>query len=109
MHGTVLFWKNGGWLQDEAKPWHLIMPSISIAENLDVLPGELQLAFDQWAKLGCKKFFQYKLEPKKYIAIQYDPDVYVLDGVIYTERPWGNHWRGLSKNRYSFTIEAIRI
>lgn len=109
MNGIVLFWRIGGWHQDEQRPGYIVIPSKRIAEKLDVLPGEIQLAFDQWTKLGCKKCFQYMIEPKKYIAIQYDPDIYVLDGVIYIERPWGNHWRRLSDEIYSFTIEAIRI
>ena len=108
MKGVVLFWRYGGWLDNEDKPFSLVVPSKDVCETLGVSNKELQAAFKSWGLNGCEAKFRYEVTPKKWIKILYS-DVWVHDGNVYTIRPWGNHWRRVSKRGYSFSVEAIRI
>lgn len=108
MNGVVLFWRYGGWLENEDKPFSLVVPSKVVCETLGVSNKDLQAAFRSWVLNGCEEAFKYEVTPKKWIRIDYSPFL-IHEGWVSTVRPWGNHWRGVSERGYSFSVEAIRI
>jgi hypothetical protein len=109
MKGIILFWRYGGWMEGEERPFQLLVGSKRVCEDLGVSIGSMRNAFEAWAREGCEENFRYEVEPKKWIRIFYNPDFMVLDGSVSVVRPWGNHWRGIGERSYSFSIEAIRI
>ena len=109
MNGIVLFWRYGGWLDNEDKPFSLVVPSKDVCESLGVSNKDLGAAFRSWVLNGCEKESKYEVTPKKWIRIYYSPEKMILDGRVSTVRPWGNYWRGVSERGYSFSVEAIRI
>ena len=108
MNGTVLFWEFLTWEKGKTHPMDIPIAVKRVAEELEVSVTDIYDAFISFSARGFPGQYTHEVEPKKLIVIDYDPEVYKLDGILRTERPWGKGRRHLSRNIF-FSIEPITV
>ncbi len=104
----IQFWIVTGYEKDVMRVIFTPIANKLVASDLEIDQWKLNDLLSQWINLGKpKQRTLLKISDKKYLHILYSPGVYYLDGSISLSRPWGNHYRGIGKYHYVFSVEPI--